>query len=87
MEQQLQIVQLCIGHLRPEDVCMLRCTCSAMRDMRVSWHDHSIRFELDGSFSSVSWLHKNIVSMRKLYLTLSVGMPGNMLQDLWDVGR
>jgi hypothetical protein len=68
-------------------MCILRCTCSELRDMRVSWQDHSIEFQLDGSCSAVSWLHKNIVSMRNLRLALSCPMPKKMLQDLMAVGR
>jgi hypothetical protein len=58
-----------------------------MRDMRVSWHDHSIMFDLDGSFSSIFWLHKNIGTMKELGLTIGRALPENLLQDLLKAGR
>jgi hypothetical protein len=87
MDKQLQIVQLCLPLLTPKEVCMQRCTCSEFRDMRVSWKDHSIRFELDDSISAASWLHKNIVSMVDLTLNIITDMPARYLQDVLKGGK
>jgi hypothetical protein len=89
LERHLQIehLGLCLPYLTPKYLCMLRCTCSELRDMRVSWQAHSIGHELDGSCSATSWLHRNIVSMRDLRLSLSCCLPKRTLQDLLSVGR
>lgn len=55
--------------------------------MSVSWHDHSMDFQLDGSVSAIYWLHKNIVSMQQLWLTISVSLPAKTLQDVMESGR
>lgn len=80
--QPLLVLRLCLPRLTPKDMCMLRCTCSVLRDMRVSWQGHSIDFQLDGSISATSWLHKNIVSMRCLSLGVSLNTPERMVQDI-----
>jgi hypothetical protein len=66
---------------------MLRCTCSELRGMRVSWQDHSIDNEMRGSLSAISWLDKNIVSMRQLSLRVFFSLPQRFLQDLMGGGR
>jgi hypothetical protein len=55
--------------------------------MRVSWQHHRIVFKLDGSPSAIAWLHKNIASMQRLFLDISVELPDVLLQGLIDVGR
>jgi hypothetical protein len=87
--QHLQIVHLalCLPYISPKDMCMLRCTCSELRDMRVSWRHHSIDHKLDGSCASIAWLHKNIVSVLQLKLTITLDLPTKLLQDLLSVGR
>jgi hypothetical protein len=82
MDKHLQILQLCLPRLTPSDVCMLRCTCSELRDMPVSWHEHSIDFHLGDSPSAIAWLHDNIVSMHKLSLTMSSSLLKLPRQDL-----
>jgi hypothetical protein len=87
MEKYAEVVQLGLPYLTPKDMCKLRCTCSGFRDMRVSWHEHDIEFLMDGSCSAISWLHKNIVAMRKLDLVISTNLPEKCLQDLMEAGR
>jgi hypothetical protein len=87
MDKQLQVFQLCLPLLAPEDVCMMRCSCIELRDMRVSWQDHSIRFKLDGSPSAILWLYRNIVSIQDLYLQISVDLPTNLLLGLLGAGK
>lgn len=87
MDKLTQILQLCLPRLAPKDVCMFRCTCHELLGMHVSWQDHSIVFQLDGSLSGVAWLHKNIKSMQKLDLRLNISYPRRMLQDVMKVGR
>lgn len=87
MDKLLQILRLCLPRLEPRDICILKCTCSELRDMRVSWHDHSINFQLDGSASATSWLHRNIVSMQTLNLKISLDLPQRTLQDVMEGGR
>jgi hypothetical protein len=55
--------------------------------MHVSWQDHRIQFWLDGSFSAISWLHRNIVSMQELVLGISLALPLRLLQDVMEGGR
>jgi hypothetical protein len=69
---QAQHVILCFRYLNVKEMCMLRCSCSELRDMRVSWQDHSIDFKLGRSWSSMAWLHKDIVSMRRLSLEANI---------------
>jgi hypothetical protein len=87
MVKELQVVQLCLPFLTPKDVCLLRCTCRELRDMRVSWHDHSINFKLGESLSAITWLQKNIIFMRQLKLKLGSNFPQASLQHLMEVGR
>lgn len=82
-----QILQLCLPHLGPTHICVLRCTCSTLRDMSVSWQGHSIEFGLGGSVTAAYWLHKNIVTMQHLSLFISFDMPRRMLQDIIDGAR
>lgn len=82
MDKLMQILQLSLPLLTPKDICKLKCTCSELQDVSVSWQDHSIDFKLDGSASAVSWLHKNIVSVTTLELEITVGLPLKMLQDV-----
>jgi hypothetical protein len=92
--QYLQAVhlKLCLPYLDAEDVRMLRCTCCELRDMDVSWKDHSIIFELEmwpreSAASALSWLNKNIGSMQQLRIIFSYKMPEQQLQDLVGAGR
>jgi hypothetical protein len=87
MAQHQQVVQLCLPHLRPEDVCLQRCTCRELNAMRVSWDGRGISFELNGSLSAMSWLHKNIVTIKQLALSLTFKPPKQLLQDLFADGR
>lgn len=87
MDEIAKSVRLCLPHLAPKDMCMLRCTCSALRDMRVSWHGHSIDFQLDGSVSATFWLYKNIASMRKASLKVSTRTSLQMLKGVLEGGR
>jgi hypothetical protein len=87
MDTQLQIVQLCLPLLTAVDVGMLRCTCSKLRDMRVSWQEHSIKHELNGSPSAITWLHKNIVSIQDLNLELRFDAPDKLLLGLLEAGK
>uniref|UniRef100_A0A383VAJ9 F-box domain-containing protein n=1 Tax=Tetradesmus obliquus TaxID=3088 RepID=A0A383VAJ9_TETOB len=87
MDEVLQIVKLCFPRLTPKDMCMLRCSCSELAGMSVSWQDHSINFKLDGSDSATCWLQKNIESMRKLSLNISGDVPQTALQDVMEAGR
>jgi hypothetical protein len=89
MDKVLQCIQLCLPCLVPEDVCILRCTCKELRDMRVSWKDHSIDFCLEGpqSCSALSWLHKNIGSMQCLSLKSHISLATELLQGLIASGR
>jgi hypothetical protein len=87
MDKHLQILQLCFPLLTLKDVCMLRCTCCELRDMPITWQDHSIEHKLDGSFSSLSWLQNNIGSMRQLSLTVTTNMSRKVLQGLMANGR
>jgi hypothetical protein len=88
MEKHPQVVQLCLPWLAPKDVCMLQCTCKELKATPLTWeaHDH-IRFDLNGSPSAISWLHKNIVSIRHLSLALTFNPPKQLLQDLFVDGR
>uniref|UniRef100_A0A383VEL6 SGNH hydrolase-type esterase domain-containing protein n=1 Tax=Tetradesmus obliquus TaxID=3088 RepID=A0A383VEL6_TETOB len=54
--------------------------------MRVSWRDHSIDFHLDDSACALVWLHKNIGSMRKLSVTISIAFTQGVLQDVMRGG-
>lgn len=87
MDKLLDILQLCLPRLTPNDMCMLRCTCSELRDMKVSWRDHSILFQLDGSISALAWLQKNIVCMQTLRLDINFSLPGELLHDAMKGGR
>uniref|UniRef100_A0A383V9B2 Uncharacterized protein n=1 Tax=Tetradesmus obliquus TaxID=3088 RepID=A0A383V9B2_TETOB len=55
--------------------------------MRVSWHGHSIDFQLDGSVSATFWLYKNIASMRKASLIVGTRTSLQMLKDVLEGGR
>lgn len=59
--------------LRTQDAC----TC---------WVCEFGQFQLDGSASAVAWLHKNIVSMKTLWLKISLDMPRRLLQDIMEGG-
>lgn len=91
MDKFLHILPLCLPWLTPNELCMITCTCkcSELRDLvlSLSWQDPSIDFELDGMVSAIPWLHKNIWSMQKLRLSISLGLPGRMLQDVLKGGR
>jgi len=87
MDELVKGVGLCLPRLTPKYVCMLRCTCSVLRDMSVSWQDHSIDFQLDGSASATSWLQKNIGTMKKLNLVITAAQPQRTLQDVMEGGR
>jgi hypothetical protein len=90
MDELLQMLRLLPAlrkALTPRGICMLRCTCSELRDMRVSWSDHSIDFHLKTSVSALSWLHKNIASMRQIRLTIGINLPRGMLQDVMKGSR
>lgn len=87
MDEIPQIVKLCLPRLTPKDMCMLRCSCSELRGMGVSWQDHSINFSLGWSGSATFWLLKNIVSMRELNLNISGDVSQTALQDVMEAGR
>jgi hypothetical protein len=56
--------------------------------VRVSWEAYGdIHFELNGCPSSISWLHKNIASIRTLYLTITFNAPPQLLRGLIAAGR
>jgi hypothetical protein len=87
MAKHLQVVQLCLPRLSPKDVCMLACTGKEFYTTRLTWEAHEcIRFDLDGSLSAISWLHKNIVSIRHLSLALTFNPPKQLLQGLFADG-
>jgi hypothetical protein len=88
MDKHQQVVQLCLPRLRPKDICVLKCTCRELKGMRVSWDGHQqLGFTLNGSPSAISWLHKNIVTIKELSLTLEFNPPKQLLQDLFKDGR
>jgi hypothetical protein len=88
MDKHLQVVQLCAPWLSPKCACLLKCTCRDLNAMRVSWAAHKcIAFELDGSPTAIAWLHKNIVSMRRLSLEVAFSPPKQLLQGLIADGR
>jgi hypothetical protein len=68
-------LRLCVRYLDPADVCMLKCSCFGLRDLRVSWQDHSINFKLGKSCSTIVWLLENIVTMRRLSLEVNLNVP------------
>jgi hypothetical protein len=88
MEQHLHILQLCLPLLSPKDVAVMRCVCSDLTKMRVSWEAYGdIHFDLNGCTSSISWLHKNIASIKTLFLAISFDAPPQLLRGLVTAGR
>lgn len=91
MDKLLQILRLCLPWLTPKDTCMLKstCKCFKLRDMinSASWHDHSVDFELTESDSALRWLLRNIGSMQKLTLSISLCVPRQKLQDVLGSAR
>jgi hypothetical protein len=88
MEKHLQVAQLCLPLLSPKNAAILRCVCSGYQMLRASCEAYGdIHFELDGSPSAICWLHKNIVSIQTLYLTLTFNPPKQLLQGLLAAGR
>jgi hypothetical protein len=55
--------------------------------MPLSWREHELEWVLDGSFSAMLWLHKNIVSIQSLYLEIVPKLPDQLLQGLLEGGR
>jgi hypothetical protein len=88
MDKHLQVMQLCLPHLLPKNVCMLKCTCRELNAMRGSWEAHqNISLTLNGSLSAMAWLHKNIVAIKQLSLTLTFDPPKQLLRDVFRDGR
>jgi hypothetical protein len=88
MDKHLQVVQLCVPWLSPKDVCLLKCTCRDLNAMRVSWAAHKrIAFRLDGSPTTIAWLHKNIASIRRSSLKMTFEPPKTLMQGLFADGR
>lgn len=84
----MQVAQLCLPLLSPKDLAILRCVCSGYQTLRASWEAYGdIYFAMDGSPSAICWLHKNIVSITTLYLTVTFNPPQQLLQGLIAASR
>lgn len=84
----MQVAQLYLPLLSPEDMSILGCVCSELQKLRVSWEAYgNIHFTLSASPSAISWLHKNIVSIKSLFLEVTFNLPTQLLQGLVSASR